>query len=455
VWAEIRLREVLLPKGRLGMRSGLDRVRFLRDREYVAGMSLSRIDGEVTRLSDEEVTATDWLPGTVSALYGSSDAARIAVLEHVGRRAHVHPSRIRIDGRTATAANLPLNRFFVSSSLEGRDHVASDFAPESLDLSSVRAFWQQRLGFDEWVLFDLYFGLVQRFVRRLVFADAETPRSLAARPAVYLSNHQVQVESLLFPILMGAVTGVPISTVARREHQAADGDLRADTYWLGPLVAHTESYPGFTSWRPITFFDQSDPSSMLSLLENHRRQASSAPHSLFVHVQGTRAQSSRDRVTQVSASLLDMALALDAPVVPVWLGGGLPTAPVPARLDFPFGYGRQDYVVGRPIEAAELKALPYAKRRELVMQAINGLAAGDESQGAGDASLAHQVERLAPRGVTAVQAVMLATLAGASPASAETRQVLARIEGGRAGWAADDRGRWLETVCRWLSPAAK
>ncbi|HEY1909747.1 MAG TPA: hypothetical protein VGG73_02390, partial [Vicinamibacterales bacterium] len=454
VWAEIRLREVLLPRGRLGMRPGPDRVRFLRDRQYVDGMSLSRVDGEVTRLSDEEVTATDWLPGTVSAIYGSADAARIAALEHVGRHARVHPSRIRVDERATTAANLPLNRFFVSSSIEGRDHVASDAAPESLDLSSVRTFWQQRLGFDEWILFDLYFGLVQRFVRRLEFTDPDTPRSLASRPAVYLSNHQVQVESLLFPILMGAVTGVPISTVARREHQAADGDLRADTYWLGPLVAHTESYPGFRSWRPITFFDQSDPASMLSLLENHRRQASSAPHSLFVHVQGTRAQSSRDRVTQLSASLLDMALALDAPVVPVWLGGGLPAAPVPARLDFPFEYGRQDYVVGRPIEAATLKALPYAQRRELVMQAINALATGDEPLHAGDAFLAGQVARLAPRGVTSVQAVMLATLAGASPASAETQQVLKRIEGGRAGWSDDDRGRWLETLCRWLSPSA-
>ncbi len=455
VWAEIRLREVLLPKGRLGMRPGPDRVRFLRDRQYVAGMSLSRVDGEVTRLSDEEVAATDWLPGTVAALYGSADAGRIVALEHVGRHAHVHPSRVRLDGHAATAANLPLNQFFVSSSREGRDHVASDEAPESLDLSGVRAFWQQRLGFNQWILFDLYFGLVQRFVRRLVFADPDTPTSLASRPAVYLSNHQVQVESLLFPILMGAVTGVPISTVARREHQAADGDLRADTYWLGPLVAHTESYPGFRSWRPITFFDQSDPSSMLSLLENHRRQASSAPHSLFVHVQGTRAQSSRDRVTQLSASLLDMALALDAPVVPVWLGGGLPAAAVAERLDFPVGYGRQDYVVGRPIEAAALKALPYAKRRELVMHAINALATSDDPLTAGDRSLAHQVERLAPRGVTPVQAVMLATLAGTSPASAETRQVLERIEGGRAGWADDDRGRWLETVCRWLSPAAK
>jgi hypothetical protein len=49
---------------------------------------------------------------------------------------------------------------------------------------------------------------------------------------------------------------------------------------------------------------------------------------------------------------------------------------------------------------------------------------------------------------------MLATLAGASPASAETQQVLKRIEGGRAGWSDDDRGRWLETLCRWLSPSA-
>jgi hypothetical protein len=128
---------------------------------------------------------------------------------------------------------------------------------------------------------------------------------------------------------------------------------------------------------------------------------------------------------------------------------------VAERLDFPVGYGRQDYVVGRPIEAAALKALPYAKRRELVMHAINALATSDDPLTAGDRSLAHQVERLAPRGVTPVQAVMLATLAGTSPASAETRQVLERIEGGRAGWADDDRGRWLETVCRWLSPAAK
>ena len=454
VWADLRVREVLLPKGRLGSASGLDRVAFLRERRHVPGVSLSRIDGERTRLSPEEVAATDWLPGTVAALFGSADAEQIVAREHVARQAAEHPSRIRIDNGVATLPALPLNTFAVSVSRKGKDYVAADAAPESFDLTSVRAFWKQRLGFDDWVLLDLYVGLTQRFVRRLRFTDAAAVRSISGRPAVYLANHQVQAESLLFPILMGAVTGVPISTVARREHQApAGGELRADQYWLGPLVAHTESYPGFASWRPIVFFDQADPASLLKILAEHRAQASTTPHSLFVHVQGTRARSSHDRITQLSASLLDVALELDAPVVPVWFAGGLPAEPVGERLDFPLGFGRQDYIVGQPIEAAALRALPYARRREVVMEAINGLAPADEAPIAGDAAFAADVARLTLDGLTPVQAVMRATLAATSPACKQTKAVL-RAAGAKAP--ADDLARWIDTLRRWLvAPAGK
>src|SRR5690606_5611584 len=81
----------------------------------------------------------------------------------------------------------------------------------------------------------------------------------------------------------------------------------------------------------------------------------------------------RDPVRTMSSVFVDLALRLKAPIFPVKFAGGLPAAPLEGFLDFPVGYGKQDYVIGRPITSETLTALPLPKRRELVLERINSL----------------------------------------------------------------------------------
>jgi 3-hydroxymyristoyl/3-hydroxydecanoyl-(acyl carrier protein) dehydratase len=112
LWAEVVLEEVCLPKGPLGSVSPDRRVAFLRDREFVAGMGLAVREGDATVLERRAVAASDWLPGTIAAVYGAEpgDLARqVAVKEHVARIRKVHPSAVRWrdGGTTARVGKLP------------------------------------------------------------------------------------------------------------------------------------------------------------------------------------------------------------------------------------------------------------------------------------------------------------------------------------------------------------
>ena len=100
VWAELELVEMLLPKGPLGQAAPQDRRAFLAERRYVPGLALSQWDGATTSASDAQVKASDWLPGTVAAVYGLEGAEHeqmamlVAIRDHAARRFGVHPSTV-------------------------------------------------------------------------------------------------------------------------------------------------------------------------------------------------------------------------------------------------------------------------------------------------------------------------------------------------------------------------
>ena len=75
-----------------------------------------------------------------------------------------------------------------------------------------------------------------------------------------------------------------------------------------------------------------------------------------------------------------MALESDLPIVPVRFKGGLPVEKLDNTLDFPVGYGKQDYYIGTPILPETLKALNYADRRKMVITAINNLGGTNEQE---------------------------------------------------------------------------
>ncbi|MFE4453520.1 beta-ketoacyl synthase N-terminal-like domain-containing protein [Streptomyces sp. NPDC056796] len=103
VAAAMRLVSILLPVGPLAGASLLARRRFLTRGGTEAGVGLGRYADGTTELLAEEIDGVDWLRGTVAHVMGLPPGAAtrdhlevIAVKDHVGRVAGVHPSTVEV-----------------------------------------------------------------------------------------------------------------------------------------------------------------------------------------------------------------------------------------------------------------------------------------------------------------------------------------------------------------------
>ena len=436
VWCQLRLVESCFPKGPLGSADPASRRAFLRDRAPVEGLRLSRAEEGVTLLTDAEVAATDWLPGTVAAVYGSRETEAIARAEHAAAAHSLHPGRV--------FEQLPLTRFDLDAKRTGGEMRVSGDGRGSLDLTPLRRFWTRWFDRGPWPVEDLYYGLVGRFVGRVVVEDPAAYAALRGRSVLYLANHQTGVESLLFSIVASALNEVPTVTLAKVEHRET---------WLGRLIAHSFAYPGVTDPRVMTFFDREDKASLVRVIGELAAEMKGPGRSVMVHVEGTRSLSCRAPVEKMSGAFLDMALAVGAPVVPVRFVGGLPADPLETRLEFPLGMGHQDIHLGKPLMPERLATLHYGARKELVISAINGLGVPNAAERPfpGDPDLDGRVRAWqAGRGVSHEHATLREVLAELEGPGDEVRRLLAAPSA--ASLAADEtpEGRWLAELGRRL-----
>jgi len=363
-----------------------------------------------THLSAPEVDATDWLPGTVERIYGTREVAGIAVREHVAADQRIHPGVV-LDA-------LPLTRHQTKVTAEGGDVIVETARPATLDLAPVRKYWTHYFGRGPWPVEDLYYGLIQRFVRRVVLADPAGFAQLSGRSVLYLSNHQVGVESLLFSIVASGLQQMPTVTLAKIEHQKT---------WLGRLIAHSFAYEGIRDPGVIAFFDRDDKASLPGILLELAAQMKSPGRSVMVHVEGTRSRSATHAVEKMSGAFLDMAIEVGAPVVPVRFIGGLPREPLEMRIEFPFAMGQQDIWFGKPIAPEELKAVPYGDRKKMVIEAINALGVrnADEEPLPGHPEFGRTVGAwCAERHVDVEHATLWRVLENAQEPCAETRMLI-------------------------------
>ncbi|MEM6705759.1 MAG: beta-ketoacyl synthase N-terminal-like domain-containing protein, partial [Acidobacteriota bacterium] len=434
VWAELDLVETCFEKGPLGSAEPSERRRFLLDRSFVPGLRLSRADGDSTRLSAKEVASTDWMPGTVKGIYGTDDVAEIAVREHLAQRLEKHPGRL--SASETEGALLEVLR-------EGDEVVVSDVP--CFDPSSCREPWAERLGLHEpWLGRDLMEGLLARYVGRFHVEDAEDFARLKGRGALYLANHQVQIESILVTHVLSAFSGVPVTTVANAKHE---------TRWIGWLLGRLFGYPGVPDPGVIRYFDQSDPGSMLGILGRLAPEMVRGERSFFAHSAGTRSQRSGDPVQQLSSVFLDTAVNNDLPVVPVRFLGGLPHEPIEGKLEFPVGHGAQDYLVGRAIPASEIAELPYRERRDFVLEAMNSLGPPLEldAPSAQDLEFSERVAQWQESaGVGEVEAVFFRVLEDVAEPSEETQRLLDGAASGSLRIDDTERDLWLADVARRL-----
>ena len=428
VWCAFRLVEACFEKGAIGRAAPLDRRAFLRDRAWVPGLRTSaELDGK-TRLMQSDVDGIDWLPGTVRAVYGAQDIADIAQREHIAAATGVHPSIV--------PAGLPLRQFALTTERDTDTVTVSGDGLGTPNLSPVIDFWTQWFDRAPWLVEDLYYGLIDRFVGKVVLTDPEAFAAVRGRSLMYLGNHQVGVESLLFSIIASGLGQVPTVTLAKAEHRHT---------WLGELIAHCFRYPGIQDPRVIAFFDRDDKASLPSILQALAQDMTGPGRSVMVHVEGTRSLDCTTPVQKMSGAFLDMAMAVGAPVVPIRFVGALPRTQLETRLEFPVGMGRQDIYIGRPIHPDELAHDHYGARKQKVLAAINALGPANavEQPLPGDPAFEAKVTAWRARyGVSHEHAVLGCVLSERPKPVPETRALLdptatVSLDGAVGDWVAE------------------
>lgn len=432
VWATMRLVEAVFPKGPIGTADPEARRAFLRDREAVPGVALSSTTDEgATRLLREDVAASDWLPGTIKAIYGTEDAALIAAHEHLSRQTGLHPG--------ALPQGLPINTIALDIQQDEASVTVRGAGEETLDLGIVEDYWASWFdGLRDWAVADLYLGLVKRFVRRVMIADPGALEAVKGRGALFISNHQVAVESLLFGVIASALIETPTMTLAKIEHKET---------WLGRLIAHCAAYPDTRDPALIAFFDRQDKASLPGILAELAAQMMGGDKALMVHVEGTRALSARHPVKIMSSIFIDMAQNLNVPLIPVRFVGALPVEPVAQRLEFPVGMGRQDIWIGRPIQPETLARMPLGERKAHVLAALNqlGPALEGETPWPGDERFQARVSEIATANdIEEPDAVLRCVLEDVPAPSADTRFLLGH-EGAEAP-EKNSRRQWLRAL---------
>ena len=346
------LEEVLLPKGRIGEAPSALRRRFLQG-DAVPEVSLSRITGGDASLSRLDVAGSDWLPGTVAAVYGTDDPAEIVTRELAATVLGGHPRQVRVDGGRAWSKLRPLRSVEVSTAAAGVNPLTARLgAVVDLDLDRVTSWWRAHLGTGAWAGEAVLAALAGAWLAELRVVD---PDALAAvdGPVLFLANHETYLESVLFTAIAAAFCDRPLRALAKVEHQ---------TRWLGRLHAAMTSYPGHRDPPRIAWFDQDRPASLRPVLAAVPRNVS-----LLAHVEGTRQLDTGAPIEKVSSIWTDLALERGCAIVPVAFRGGVNGA----RTDIPVG--RQVHVIGTPIPASALAALPYAERRQHLAAAIDAL----------------------------------------------------------------------------------
>ncbi|MFK8004209.1 MAG: 3-hydroxyacyl-[acyl-carrier-protein] dehydratase FabA, partial [Polyangiales bacterium] len=442
-WARLRLTEVLLPKGPLGSAPRDERLRFMREREFVSGVGLSRAThgGQLSHQALRDTVAqSGWLPGTVQSLYGS-DAPNLGALtrdvaigDHVAARAECHPSRVgaRIRGEQMLGfdRSKPLRSYPLISSAEREHATATANGDAFVDFSDIEDFWADRFGLREWPIADLYYGLCKEFVKDVVIEDPGAFDAIKGQSALFLGNHQTGIESLLFGILAGGLQKTPILTLAKDAHRQS---------WLGRLIALGFEYPGAHDPGVIAFFQREDPASLPRIVKSLSSMAASQ-RSLLVHVEGTRQLSARQPMGKMSGVFVDLALGGNLPIVPVSFSGGLPVRPLNERIEFPIGLGQQTFSLGTPLLPDELRGLPYKERTERVLAAIGDQRPDSEEPHPSNAALSARVGAITPQRVARAVLVSLENPCEATKAALAGEDHIGGPE-----------GAWVRRFGAWLS----
>jgi len=370
--ASFNLTLMLLPKGPLADTQGASWKRFLSCQGHVEGISLCKGNdaGRVMKIDDAKFM--DWLPGTLSMVYGISENTeynddffdQIALREHAASHIKLHPSKVIIDKASGRCANLPFNDLFLKAVKQTDSISTTCSGPSEIDFSKVSDYWKHEMGVEKNLLFDIILAFAKKFVRRVVLEDPVQYLESQKRPGIYLSNHQTGVETLLLAILLGFLSRAPFYGITNKEQQ---------TGLLGVLNYMADSFVTVKLPLHMMVFDQKKRESLHGILKEYARKAQEDNGCLYVATEGRRAFSAGHKVSQLSSVFIDFAIQHDIQIIPVRFSGGLPKDGKDNYFDFPYGFGQQDYYIGKHIEPGIFEKMGYAKRPQYLLDRINNL----------------------------------------------------------------------------------
>ncbi|MCP4674116.1 MAG: beta-ketoacyl synthase [Deltaproteobacteria bacterium] len=260
-----------------------------------------------------------------------------------------------------------------------------------------------------------------RFVRNVVIEDLAEYSELKRGSAVYLANHQNFIEPCLLSLIVKWLGGSPMKIIGKQEHR--------DT-WVGKLDRLGKALFGTYATVELLSFDRRSPMQFVELLNAFKADLGSQASSLLIHVEGARAIDAGHRIEKISSVLLDFTIDASLPIIPVRFVGGLPAENSRGRVDFTYGYGPQDYYLGRAIMPRMLASLNLKQRSRLVLDRINSLGEVVEQRGliADDIDFAGKVKaRMKNRNVSESSAVFIETLLERNERSEHTSAIIDKV----------------------------
>jgi hypothetical protein len=347
------------------------------------------------------------------------------------------------DGQTVKSRTMPLNIYPVTQD-ETKGRLAVSPGTSRLDMETVKAYGRNLIGYKPWLGEELCGRMCDLFVNRVIVEDPAAFEEIHGKNVIYLANHQIQIESMLFPGLAQVLTDNRMVAIANADHRNG---------WMGPFNDLFYAYPEIVYPRNVVYFDQNDRASMFTILDNFKKMIADEGISVFLHVEGQLGHRCRKPVKKMSSVFIDLATDLKLPVIPVRFYGGLPVKKMDGTLDFPLGYGKQDYYLGRPIRPETLLAMPYADRRKYVMNAINevGPPLAEETPCAPNVEFSAAVADWRKKtGVNEVRSVMYNVLKSLENPSETTIRLLEAVDGKNPS-GDDPKSLWIIRFKEWLT----
>jgi hypothetical protein len=442
VLAEMDLVEACFKQSPLDRASPEDRARFMLRHEAVPGLSLSHQDGQKTVLNLENLSRLDWLPGTLRHIYGTADPKSIAIKEHLAAELGLHPRHL--------PDALPLSRFELDThQTEGTIEVLGR-APTVVDSQRIHPWWSHVLGRSQGPVFDLLHGLTDRFVKQVVLQDPHAFREVSPGPVVFLSSHQVGLDSLLLPWICSGLLKAPVQTLLP--------DTRASS-WLGWLQGMLQDWPAERNPELLHFAEMSSPPTLANALGAQMLRIRTNNASLLMAAECDPALVAGQPVRRLPSAVIELALTLDAPIIPIRCAHGLPQVAARDTLEFPTQLGRQSFFFGPPIDPLLLRSLSLKDRKDLILDRLNHLGPTLENELPipGDSEFLEDVrkwsDRRASKGcpVEPEAAVLLQVLRAILSPSPGIARLLEAIENDQAPEVSEPEDLWLLDLGRRLA----